>query len=207
LRRPATTVRGIVRQGLRTARVFLFDETDFATSVAVDLPLLDSADEQIPHIRNVDMLRQLTGSRFADHRPVADMVVEGQTIPVYDAAVMANTPPPATLQTQVHTTLLGLTGGPRNPGDLTPSADLTFAGFLILSPTTVRYYLDLVGGQMTIGIDVPLVGQDGNIRGSGASFPDIKLQELFGTGTINRLERPGVRDDYCGIVYDMSGWM
>jgi hypothetical protein len=195
LRRPATTVRGIVRRDAGHTRIFLLPDSDFAASCAVDVPLLDAHGDQHNHVQVAALLRAIAGGDQLGDLPTTVTTVGSTRVTVHDgSAVLGSVAAADTVQDHVRASLLGLVGsGPstNRAGGRGPD----FTGFLVLDEARVRYYFDTPDGP--IGVDCG--------RGSGSTFLAVRIKELFDTGVMPSRLVPDARDEYCRSVYDLTG--
>ncbi|HEX7661309.1 MAG TPA: hypothetical protein VF444_17690 [Pseudonocardiaceae bacterium] len=204
LRLPSTTVRGVVRPNPRTARVFLLPDSDFASSFAADVPLVDSEDRQYSPDTVTALLRAITDGEYIRSLPSSEIVVGATSIKLFDTRTAIDSVVESdSFEDYVRVTLFNLVGSRRLTGGNTEE-ERKFAGFLILNESTVRYYFSIRGSRTTIGIDCPLRTRSNRKRRGGATFLPIKIKELFDTGVMDGLLVPESRDDYCQAVYDAT---
>ncbi len=203
--RPSVTIRGIVRQDSRSARIFLLPDSDFISSFAVDVPLVNSDGSQYNHFQVATLLRSVVaGDGFVEAMPMSEVIVGKASINVFDARESIDSVVGSSdFEGFVRATLYGLVGSRQWTGQ-DKGERISFAGFMILDESRVRYYFDLAERQISVGIDCALHSDAGRKREGGVTFLLIKIQELFDTGVMETLLVPGFSDDYCQVVYDVA---
>ncbi len=195
-------VRGVVQPPGRpdTTRVVLWDGRDPDSSLAYDLPLVGPCGGNVPWSVIAGVLRQLAA---IGPGPAVPTSVDGLGIPVVDArpATWRFLDEPAyDLTDALHAavTMIGYYGGDD------PDPELLLGGFLLVSPATVRLYVDRTAGPAPrIGLDIALRDEEGGVRegfaGTMAALPSLVRGELDWNTS-------DAVDPYCAEVYDFTHW-